>query len=103
MVTSTGYNLRNPEARDYKQLSTVHFPRPKSVRNTDNLYELKVIDDVYTSRVKVHYVGYGSEYDEWRDKADIVNLKTQPGRQTTCMKPAPPLPPDIHTYFDLAY
>ena len=81
MATSTGYNLRNQEAKDYKQLSTLRLPRAKPVKNTDKLYELEVIEeDVYTSRVKVHYVGYDSEHDEWRDKADIVHLKTQPGK-----------------------
>ena len=90
MATSTGYNLRNQESKDYKELSTVRLPRAKPVKNTDKLYELEVIE------VKVHYVGYGSEYDEWRDKADIVHLKTQPGKQITRMKPAPPPPPNIH-------
>ena len=69
----------NQEAKDYKQLSTLRLPRVKPVNNTDKLYELE--EDVYTSRVKVHYVGYDSEHDEWRDKADIVHLKTQPGKR----------------------
>ena len=78
MATSTGYNLRNQESKDYKQLSTLRLPRAKPVKKTDKLYELEVIEeDVYASRVKVHYVGYN---DEWRDKVDIVHLKTQPGK-----------------------
>lgn len=81
MTTSTGYNLRNQEAKDYKQLLTLCLPRAKPLKNTDKLYELEVIEeDVYTSKVKVHYVGYDSEYDEWRDNADIVHLKTAPGQ-----------------------
>lgn len=90
MATSTGYNLRNQEAKDYKVLSTLRLPRAKHVKKDDKLYELEVIEeDVYTSRVKVHYVGYDSEHDEWRDKADIVHLNTQPGKYA-CNQPHPP-------------
>ena len=50
----------------------LRLPRAKPVRNTDKLHELEVIiEDDYTSGVKVHYVGYDSEHDECRDKADI--------------------------------
>ena len=34
-------------------------------------------EDLYTNRVKVHYIGYESDDDEWRDKAEIVTLKQE--------------------------
>ncbi len=46
----------------------------------DELYALEVVEeDPYNSRVKVHYVGYGVEEDEWRDKADITVMKPSEG------------------------
>ena len=53
---ATGYNLRS-----------------KDPRKDTMLYELEILEDVYTNRVKVHYIGYDN--DEWRDKAEIVTLK----------------------------
>ena len=31
----------------------------------------------YTSRVKVHYIGYDLEYDEWRNKEDVVVIQPE--------------------------
>ena len=39
----------------------------KCIKDIDAaLYQLKIVEeDVYNSRVKVHYVGYNSGCDEW--------------------------------------
>ena len=64
--------------RNYKESNFPALPRPKRSRKdlTQKLYELEIVDeDPYNGRVKVHYVGYGPEDDEWRDKKDIVEVK----------------------------
>ena len=46
------------------------------MKQDDKLYDLDIVEeDVLTQRVKVHYIGCGSEDDEWRDKDKIVHLK----------------------------
>jgi len=47
-------------------------------RPEDQLYEVDVLEeDDETGRVKVHYVGYGEEDDEWKDGSEIV-IKSEP-------------------------
>lgn len=42
---------------------------------TNELYRLKIIDsDENSGRVKVRYIGYGEDYDEWRLLEDIIEL-----------------------------
>ena len=41
------------------------------------LYELEILENDYTGRVKVHYTGYDSDCDEWRNKEDIVVIHPQ--------------------------
>ena len=44
----------------------------------EKLYRLKVIEEDETKGwVKVSYMGYGSQYDEWRPKSDIIDLSVQ--------------------------
>ena len=59
-----------------RDLCQVQLPRAKYIKKDidGTLYELEIVEEnVYNSRVKVHYVGYDSACDEWRDKADIVS------------------------------
>lgn len=77
------YNLRKKDQKNYKHLSDIHLPRAKRAKKEATLYELEIVEeDVYTNKVKVHYIGYDSDDDEWRDRADIVCLKPQipPGK-----------------------
>ena len=37
------------------------------------MYEVEVIAHD-GSQVKVHYIGYGSEYDEWRPKSEVKDV-----------------------------
>ena len=48
----------------------------------DKLYQLEIIEeDATNGKVKVHYTGYGSDDDEWRDKEDIVVVESsKPGK-----------------------
>lgn len=51
----------------------VRRPRPQKSK----LYPIEVIErDSETGKVKVHYTGYGSHDDEWKDD-DIVDLSSR--------------------------
>ena len=45
---------------------------------SDELYAVEVVEvverDVDGGRVRVHYTGYSSRYDEWKDTNEIVAL-----------------------------
>ena len=74
-MATASYDLRKKERKDYKQLSDFQLPRLRAAKDKLKLYELEIVEeDVLTQRVKVHYIGYGSEDDEWRDKDEIVDL-----------------------------
>ena len=36
----------------------------------------QIDDDSRNQRVKIHYIGHSSRYDEWRPLSDIVNKRT---------------------------
>jgi len=60
---------------DYKALADVRLPRAsrKSGVKRDKLYPVKVVDkNSDNGLVKIHYVGYSSAYDEWRNEAEVV-------------------------------
>lgn len=42
--------------------------------SSTKLYEIEVLKEK-GSQVKVHYTGYGSEYDEWKEKSDVIFSK----------------------------
>ena len=85
------YNLRNSGPKNYK--ADVRLPRAtRTTRATkDELYPVEVVARD-GDKVKVHYIGYGDEDDEWRDIAEIV--ETQPDVE-------PYVPFDAHR--ELAY
>ena len=73
---SMAYQLREKKRTNYKEIENVKVPRARAIKKKDKLYDLEVIEeDEYTGRVKVHYIDYGAEHDEWRDKTDIVITK----------------------------
>ena len=45
--------------------------KTRSEKQADNLYEIEVVAED-GPRIKVHYVGYGAVYDEWKHKNDII-------------------------------
>lgn len=70
------YNTRGKRV-NYKQLSE-GTPLPRSKRaKKDELFPVEIVErDATSGRVKIHYCGYSSEDDEWRDPGDIVDLTT---------------------------
>ena len=68
---------------DYKASSDIVLPvakRSRQQRRTESeLYPVEVVErDEETYKVKVHYIGYGSSDDEWKD-GDIVDLTMHMG------------------------
>ena len=73
---------RSVSRPDYVALSAVKLPRSRKISHdtrtgtegdSDELYRLRVVDED-DSMVKVRYIGYSSDFDEWRRKDDIVEL-----------------------------
>ena len=72
------YQLRQKERVNYRNAADIQLPRARRSTKNDKFYELEIIEeDEYTGRVKVHYIGYGTECNEWREKSDIVVTKHQ--------------------------
>ncbi len=67
------YSLRQQERKNYRDLADVKLPPPSKKAKEDPLYAVEVLEkDEDSGRVKVHYVGYGAEYDEWKREEEIV-------------------------------
>ena len=68
------YDLRAQKVTNYKEVVSVEQCKAavKKRPREEKLYELEVVEkDKRNRRVKVHYVGYDAEYEEWRDEKDV--------------------------------
>ena len=83
MAVAGRSRLRSLSRVDYSIIADVKVPRrarvskkvKQSSKQASKLYRLKILEeDRVNGLVKVGYVGYGSEYDEWRPQSDIVFL-----------------------------
>lgn len=71
------YQLRQGQRKNYRELADTKLPRAKRTRKQDdNLYAIEVLEEK-DGQVKIHYTGYSGDYDEWRNKEDIV-VPTEP-------------------------
>lgn len=80
---------------DYRLLSDVKVPRiarrsSKASSSTDTkLYRLRVLEeDEKNGRVKVGYIGFSDEYDEWRRLEDIVTVEEEEEEDNDCLAPS---------------
>lgn len=72
-MASARYCLREKAKKDYREVQ-VPLPRPeRAASNSDKLYPIEVIDED-GDRVKIHYIGYGDGWDEWRSREDVVDM-----------------------------
>ena len=64
---------REMSARSVEAAAVADFTLPpRTVRDKQNkLYDIEVVEEAGT-QVKIHYIGYGREYDEWQPKSEIV-------------------------------
>ena len=54
-------------------------PAKKGKCIDDSLYPISILnEDEQDSKghVKIHYEGFGSEYDEWKDPTELINIAT---------------------------
>jgi len=69
---------------NYRELADVKLPKRRRISNSKTpsassssdslvLYRVKVLESD-GDRVKVSYIGYDSNYDEWRRKDDVIDL-----------------------------
>ena len=83
-MASHDYNLRNANRkRSYREMNTLDLPRVKKTSCRNKLYPIKIVERD-GSRVKIHYVGYNSSNDEWREQNDIITLSDQAHSTTSC-------------------
>ena len=55
------------------ELLLEHCCRKERKHHPNKLYDVEVVeDDPDQERVKIHYIGYGTEYEEWKSKSEIV-------------------------------
>lgn len=70
---------------DYRSLADISVPKrtrtstkshsKENSESPDRLYRLRVLEeDKENDLVKVRYIGYSSNYDEWRSRKDVVRL-----------------------------
>lgn len=70
----------SPEALPDGGFSRPPRHQPRDNPESEKLYRVSVVaENVRQGRVKVHYIGYGHEYDEWRPADEVIDL--MPGRQ----------------------
>ena len=81
LIVSTMAALSCMDAVKSRQRSTVttvevsppSLPRRRATSSLKNLYDIEIVDeDEENEKVRIHYVGYSSEYDEWRKRSEIV-------------------------------
>ena len=84
---------------NYKELSAINLPRgiqrrPKRVtKPREQLYAVDILERGENGRIKVHYIGYDSEYDEWKGEDELEDISEHQSE-------LPASPPDsiVETY-----
>lgn len=57
--------------------SPYRLPKSSRPQPLTSLYPIEILEED-TTKYKVHYIGYSSKHDEWKDKEDVVNLDDDP-------------------------
>ena len=70
---------------DFRDLSDVQLPRFLKNKRKITAQALFPVDKEPASRrVKIHYIGYGVKYDEWKDESEIEILdNNEPSTEKT--------------------
>ena len=58
---------------NYRELTSVKLPKARKTSSKDTLYPIEVVE-MDGSRARIHYVGYNSSDDEWRDLSELVTI-----------------------------
>ena len=90
------YNLRECREKNYKDMYNPPLPRAERTRHDpERLFPLEVLERD-GARVKVHYVGYSSTHDEWRDVEDIVTPESEEQQRRSVLQMEAYRPLDMH-------
>ena len=83
MNINMAYQFCQSQQINYCELADTNPPQAKRTerQQDDKLYAIEVLEEK-DEQVKIHYTGYSSDYDEWRNKEDIV-LPTELERYRT--------------------
>lgn len=83
MASGSGRCMRKKSRVNYKDLAEIKLPREKrrrAVNSSDQLFPVSVVERK-ESQVKIHYVGYTSIHDEWRDIDELELLDSGESRE----------------------
>ena len=62
---------------NYREMVDIKLPRAqRTIKDRGELYPVEVVGDDGRGRVKLHYVGYSSCHDEWRDESEVVPIES---------------------------
>jgi len=75
------YRLRKRAICDYRQLASVTLPREMQYSTAKKLYPIKIVATRDT-KVRIHYIGYRDQYDEWREADDLVPINQTSSNNT---------------------
>ena len=67
---------------NYKEVAAIKLPRAGTCRHASRLY-LSTVTEWDSKRVKIHYVGYSSSYDEWREMEELETLEPEAADEET--------------------
>ena len=86
------YRSRVQSSLSVEASTTANYtlPRPQKEKKSQ-LYDVEILEEA-GAQVKVHYVGYGNEFDEWRPRVEIVLNKPSFSHQTTVEHAEPTSP-----------
>ena len=90
------YNLRNCPEKNYRELLATRLPRAEKTRHDpERLYPLEVLE-TDGDRIKVHYIGYSSAHDEWRDADEIASPEHEEQQRRSALQMEAYHPLDMH-------
>ena len=69
---------------NYREADMVKLPRAS--RSEDKLYPVTILEQD-NDKVKVHYIGYSSSYDEWKDEDELVEEEGEPSTSMATYQP----------------
>ena len=69
------------EPVNYREMVEIKLPKRSRSKDKD-LYAVNIVDNDGQGRVKIHYVGYSSSHDEWRDETELASIDPQPSKDS---------------------
>jgi len=71
MAATPTRTLRSSWRKNYRELVVVKLPKEKKRKEKTPRSQIQCC---VSGRVKIYYIGFSQDFDEWRDPSDIVPL-----------------------------